>query len=344
MLKRPLNHSEVITHRLLIKGLEGTSISVIPQQKLQQIIDPSDLPLTRAEYLYWRQGSFDFIAIDEDGLPNFAVDFDGPIHFIEKKRAADVRKMAICSKACLPIAKIDDDYITEHEHSTILEFMVTRFLRWITEYPKYESIFMEEANKLSAEGKTADEIQDWLISPEMEFDFAYPYPGIEIVRKRLREEHNLLPEYLTPTNGNVKSEYHMESKLTNSDENGYIKGYARYCVKGIAKKGEQSIPILWTPEAWTRAKWVFRKELEPEEFKTHFGKTAMEMNEQMWKEHGFRNVKYCASYYSGLPGLSVPDTVETLSEYKCLKIIEDLSSKLKESGWTFLNGTPLDIF
>jgi hypothetical protein len=338
-----MNHSEFITHRLLLKGLEGTPLSLLPQQPLQAVLDPSDLPLTRAERSYWKYGSFDFVAVDETGFPAFAVDFDGPNHRSDRKQRADLRKMAICSKAHLPIAKIDDDYLIEREHFTIVEFMVTRFWKWKTEYAKYEEEFVKQAQELAAQGKSAEEIQDFLTPPDLEFEFAYPYPGIEAIQKRLREEYNLLPDYLAPV-GRTRSEFHMESKLWNPDQGGYIRGYARYRATVVATRGTESIPIDWIQEAWTRAKWTFEKELEAEEFTTYFGKTAMELNEQMRKEYGLKEARYCTSFYSGLPGLSVPDITEILSEYKCLSQIEQKAHDLKKNGWSFINGVPLDAF
>jgi hypothetical protein len=343
VLKRPMNHSEYITHRLLLKAVKDTPLLVLPQQLMQNVIDGGDLELTKHERAHLRTGSFDFVIVDQQGVPAFAVDFDGPVHRQPKKREADVRKMSICSKAHLPIAKIDDDYLTENEHVTIVEFMVDRFWQWKTNYSRFAEASADTAELLLSQGMTAEQVQERILPPDCEFNFAHYYPGIDSIQQRLRNDHNLLPEYLTTGDPASRSQYHLTSAFFNPDRDGYVMGYTRYSLRGRATKDGDQTTVEWQVEARTRMKWSWQKELEPEEFRYYFGQTAMETNEDMREKLGSPSPKYCTSFYNDLPGLSIPELAQMLSEYKCLCLIEQRARGLKESGWAFVNNPAADL-
>jgi len=336
MLKKLMNKSEAITHGVLIDSVAGTNLRVLPQQLMRNVIDVKDLALTKSERKCWKQSSFDFVVIDSESQPQFAVDFDGPSHKRSKRMQADLRKLSICAKSHLPIAKIDDDYLSSQENISTLEFMIQRFWHWQQESAQMNEEIKSTVDLLQRMGKSEEEIHDAVMDTEMSFNFAHYYPGYEAVVERLQVEHYLLPTYLIQGDLGRSSSYHLLSSISNTDADGYLVGLSCYEVEGNVINKKQRKKIKWgNVEATFRIRWVYEKELEAEDYMNIFGKSAMETNEEFRKEYGNSPIKCVTSLHVDLPGLSFPDLVSMISSYKCLRLIEEKCIDLRKEGWRF---------
>src|SRR5438128_9017082 len=86
--------------------------------------------INRQEKKTLHNASFDFVVYDQESIPQFAVEFDGPCHENEQKRKSDIRKNRLCSLANLQLLRIGDNFLTEYEKTTLLEYVVRRFVDW----------------------------------------------------------------------------------------------------------------------------------------------------------------------------------------------------------------------
>jgi very-short-patch-repair endonuclease len=71
------------------------------------------------------QGHFDFLIVDSEHLPLFAVEFDGKWHQTSVQEERDAKKDALCKHFGLPILRIDDTFIEKkYRNMDILTWMV----------------------------------------------------------------------------------------------------------------------------------------------------------------------------------------------------------------------------
>jgi hypothetical protein len=129
--KKLLNTSAYNTSRILEQALRDTGFRAYPELPLNLVLELDRSTLSRPERNTLNAASFDFVVYNEGSFPEFAVEFDGPDHrAYEKTIRADIRKNRLCCAAGLPLLRINDDFLTEYEKSSLLEFVVRRFVKW----------------------------------------------------------------------------------------------------------------------------------------------------------------------------------------------------------------------
>jgi hypothetical protein len=90
-----------------------------------------DEVLSKPERNTLSSSSFDNVIYNAESWPEFAVEFDGPHHHQDaKQRASDIRKNLLCQQARFPLLRIGDEFLTEYEKTTLLEYLIQRFVAW----------------------------------------------------------------------------------------------------------------------------------------------------------------------------------------------------------------------
>ena len=204
-VKRLTNIPEETVLVTLETSLQETSYRVTSKNVLADVIEfaPNEEP-TPEDRNFLRMAHFDFVVWDrvKDGAPVFALGFDGPPHDTEKQQARDVRKNRLCYGAGLALLRIGYLEISEYEKTSLLEFIVRRFVAFHTEH----AALLEETEKALREATpeqyemlTEGHTLDPSIDPTFIFDLRHPFPGIKAVRDRLRERYGITST-MTPQN------------------------------------------------------------------------------------------------------------------------------------------------
>jgi len=308
MLKNFLNTSEYKSLKIIERALKDSNYKVFPGLPLYEIFDNKNNEFSKEERRYIRDSIFDFVVFDEKSFPQLAIEFDGPVHDIyEKKKLSDIKKNRICKKQDLYLLRIRDFHLRKYEKITVLEYILLRFIRWNIEQKKlvqdmYD--FFESLSEEEFEEYTRDGVLDPSIDPTVIFDLRYPFPGIEDVKKRMRNIYGIFDR-----------DIFNRGDETRIEEDGSITHIERRqleaSIKMINSIDAQEINIIFsapvnllclmsTEKDWNRSERPFNY------FKKS-GKLPVSFND--------------------VPGLSVNELAETLSEYFTLKKIENWLEK-----------------
>lgn len=199
------NTSEYITYTELSKGLEGSGLLIFPKLLLKDVIAKEVRDsLTKSLKNTIEKSHFDFVVTDDKHMPLFAVEFDGPHHKIyDKKIKSDIRKNRICQIANLPLIRVSDAHLIQHDYVSIVQFIVYRFKMW---RENSHIILKEIANKIDemtdAESQRFNE--DNLSvdhDPSFQFHLMYPFPKSQQIETQLDKEFGLKP--FPPNKGGI---------------------------------------------------------------------------------------------------------------------------------------------
>jgi hypothetical protein len=131
--------------------------------------------------------------------PVFAVEFDGPHHDSEPQITRDIRKNRLCAQAKLPLLRIREPLLEKHEQTTLLQFMIERFVAWNSEKRILDREIRERVSSMSkAEFETATEggALDPSLDSSVLFNLDHPFPGVPRIAQRLFSEYSILTDYL----------------------------------------------------------------------------------------------------------------------------------------------------
>jgi len=175
--KRLFNTSAYKTSRILERVFRETGFRVYPELALSMVLDVDRDSLSRQEKNMLNSGSFDFVVYNEESFPEFAVEFDGPDHqTYEKTKQADIRKNLLCCKAGLPLLRINDEFLTEYEKSSLLEYVAQRFVDWRNGKEQISQDESEISNFLAETGASEEEYED-VMDPQIMWDLGHPFPA-----------------------------------------------------------------------------------------------------------------------------------------------------------------------
>jgi very-short-patch-repair endonuclease len=316
MLKKFLNTSEFKSLKIIEKTLKNSKYKAFPGLPLYAVFGNKDNEFNREEKRYIHESTFDFVIFNEKSFPQLAIEFDGPVHDIyKKKRMSDIKKNRICMKQGLYLLRIRDFHLKEYEKITILEYILLRFIRWDIEQKKlvqdmYD--FFESSSEEEFEDYTRDGILDPSIDPTVIFDLRYPFPGIEGIKKRILNIYGIQDRDIFSGGSEMKTEEdgsitHIEYKFLKTS----IKLINSNATQNKNVKFSAPVNLLCflpTEKDWNRSE-------RPYDYFKKSGKLPVTFND--------------------VPGLSVNELAETLAEYFTLKKIESWleknAKKLKNS-------------
>jgi hypothetical protein len=130
-IKHFLNRSESRALDLLESVFGGTLWAVYAKTRVADVIEPSpdERPML-PEGNMLEYGHFDFVIINRSAaMPVFVIEFDGPSHNDPVQRRRDATKSLLCERAGLPLLRVTADDIAPREQTTMLEWLVERFVR-----------------------------------------------------------------------------------------------------------------------------------------------------------------------------------------------------------------------
>lgn len=179
--KRLHNTSEYKTSRILEAVLLKAGFRVHPELALSRVLDSDGESLSKPERNTLNSASFDFVVYNQDSFPEFAVEFDGPDHQTqEEKKQSDARKNLLCFRAGLPLLRINDQFLTEYEMTSLLEYIVRRFVDWRNEWDRLEEQY----------GSMDD--------PTIMWDLEHPFPASLEIAERLYSTYGVVSSHIDP--------------------------------------------------------------------------------------------------------------------------------------------------
>ena len=187
--KSILSAWETRTLDILQPILRDTGFRVLPVLPLKDVMatEKGDV-LGKKLREHLMTSHLDFVVANERAEAKFAIEFDGLHHHTKpRQKEADVRKNRLCNLAGLPLWRIDSNELTEYNTSSVLAFMILRFVAWQEERESLEKEIAEYASALDDEQRSAMGEYD-VLEPDLDasfrFDIRHPYPGTaELVRR-----------------------------------------------------------------------------------------------------------------------------------------------------------------
>jgi hypothetical protein len=196
--KKLLNTSAYKTSKILERALNNTGCRVYPELALSLVLDKGEDSLSRPERNMLDNGSFDFVVYNENSFPEFAIEFDGPTHQLhEKSRQADIRKNSLCCKAGLPLLRINDEFLSEYEKHSLLEYMVGRFVAWRNERGQIAQEESDISEHLAATGASEEEYEQ-MMDPQIMWDLMHPFPASLELAKTLYSTYGVVSSHVDP--------------------------------------------------------------------------------------------------------------------------------------------------
>jgi hypothetical protein len=207
MLLKLLNTSEQLTETIISKTLKDSNYRVYAQLLISKVINRNSDILEKVDKEFFWQASFDFVIYNSNSLPVLVIEFDGPCHEqYEKQKQSEIKKNRLCQFVGLPLIRIGDTYIEEHDKISLLEYILNRFLLWDNEGKELTNQMYEIlANSTEEELKvlTKGGFIDPIIDPTFVFDSKYPFPATIEIAKRLWNDYRIvsifLPRQFGPT-------------------------------------------------------------------------------------------------------------------------------------------------
>jgi very-short-patch-repair endonuclease len=177
--------------------LRDIGFTVNRQSKLDDVIEVDEIRLNRQEKQTLHNASLDFVVYDQESIPQFAVEFDGPCHEYEQKRKGDIRKNRLCGMAGLRLLRIGDNFLTEYEKTSLLEYLVGRFVDWRKDYDEVCQEESDIAEHLAATGASEEEY-DRMRDPQIMWDLMHPFPASLKIAEALYSNYGVVSSHIDP--------------------------------------------------------------------------------------------------------------------------------------------------
>src|ERR1043165_3951638 len=114
-LKKILNHSERISHEIILKVLADSGYIVLSAIPEKAVFNFNRSELNSQDWEHYKNAIFDFLILDPKSDPILAIEFDGPDHSRPGKKRSDIRKNRLCNLRELPILRINDKHIQKED-------------------------------------------------------------------------------------------------------------------------------------------------------------------------------------------------------------------------------------
>jgi len=326
--KRLTRWKERETLTILDRGLANSPFRVFSKLRLIDVIggEPNE-PLSPEDRNFLMTAHLDFVVYDRSGYltPVFAVEFDGPHHDTEPQITRDIRKNRLCDAAKLPLLRIREPLLERHEQTTLLQFMIDRFVAWNNENRVLDREIQERVSSMSKiEFEAATE--GGVLHPSLDSGFLYnlqhPFPGILRVSQRLLSEYSIFTDYSSRNSpklypgalccnvgwiGDGSASAHKTAKVT---------AYCVYRHNPGVKELRFQAGRMTTPRIEVHCQGTVRFAMQwalPIE-RDYDDKEAP-------IDYALRTGKLPIAF-SGLPGVHIPDIIEWFSEYLALREVE----------------------
>lgn len=314
-VKKINNSSEWITFNEILKELTNTNYLIFPKLAMKEVIDDCvKTLLSGKEKNYLNSSHFDFVIVDKNHSPVFAVEFDGPHHQLyEKKKISDLKKNKICQLAELPLLRITDSELFKVESLSVLQFIIYRFVKFNENFEEIKERIAQKISEMDEESVrrlTLDGYLDPAYDPQFIFHIEHPFPFRDAIIKKLKTQYNL-----TSTYNNINTLWYQVFSKGSTSDTTYTDSYYYGIYKGKSKDGNFS---------WKSGK-IDSKDIEVlEEDETHFSMkwelvTDSKYDQKISPVSFFMNTGKLPIYFADLPGAQIPDICDSIAEYLAYK-------------------------
>lgn len=138
---RLMNKYEELTFEEIKKVTDKAGVSVYPKVRIADVLKISKSGLSNKEYEYALKAHFDFVVCNNEHIPEFSVEFDGPVHADEKQQPKDALKNKICQQFNYPLLRINTNHVNRKYRNDLT------LLAWIIDVHYLELAFYEAQDK-----------------------------------------------------------------------------------------------------------------------------------------------------------------------------------------------------
>jgi hypothetical protein len=112
-VKKLVNLHEAAAKRVLQRTADRNGAEVYTKVRIADVLEIDHSGLDNTLYGYALKAHFDFVVVNEDNEPLFAVEYDGPGHGDDADtQERDHRKNVICKRLGLPLARVTAEHLT----------------------------------------------------------------------------------------------------------------------------------------------------------------------------------------------------------------------------------------
>jgi hypothetical protein len=183
--RKPLliNKYEEVTDKAPREVVQRRGMRVCPKVALSETLNIDRSGLSSADFTYALKATFDFVVADgRTSLPEFAVEFDGPLHGTDPaSMARDRIKNAICRLFELPLLRIDATWLRPIRRFTLLAWLIEvngLYWSWAAEQeagriPWAEEFYWPFIIELDDKGRIMDRPYDLALPAMLSMGSAY---------------------------------------------------------------------------------------------------------------------------------------------------------------------------
>ena len=106
-----LNRSEEVTYERLKAACEPVGAHVFAEVRLADVLPVERSGISNEEFTFCIKSHFDFLVTNENYVPEFSVEFDGPTHDSDIQKRRDQTKNHLCERFEYPLLRINSRYL-----------------------------------------------------------------------------------------------------------------------------------------------------------------------------------------------------------------------------------------
>ena len=315
-----LNTSEYLTEQVLRQALAGTNFRVFAQLPLRKVIQrEKGEELSKRDRAFLDSSELDFVVYNEDSFPQLAIEFDGPAHeTYEDQKTSDIRKNRLCQQAGLPLLRIGDIHLEEHDKTTLLEYILLRFVAWMDEKDEILAEVNEYIATLTTE-RLKELTEGGFLDPEIDptflFDLRHPFPATAQLASQLYSDFGIVSPHLDMGSWHQARDGSQILELT---YNGGRQSYQDHCF-------EESRLYVLSERIQRSNGQIGRSQIWEVQVSFHAQWTSPVVNDYDESETQLQYYLRTDTFpvvYQDIPGISMPELVENFCDYLALKKAE----------------------
>ncbi len=195
------NQSEKRTRRIMEIATKDTIYWVNAKTRLEDVVSPTSED-SSAERRFIRDAHFDYTLHKESSNEViWAFEFDGPGHRSDPDAIRrDIVKNRICSKAGIPLLRIEDELLDAIDGTSLLEWLIRRWMVYEKIIPRMNREREKQIASMPEEEWAGLRILEdiFTLPPELDteslFDLDHPYPPLPKISARLMKLYGIREE------------------------------------------------------------------------------------------------------------------------------------------------------
>lgn len=325
--RRLTNFSEGKALGILERAFRGTAYVAHPKVRLADVVAPTEgEALVAGDRDFLMRAHLDFVVCDrsEAMMPVFAVEFDGPGHASDVQRVRDIRKNRLTVNAGLPLLRVGNAEIEEHDRLTLLGWMMGRAVAWKVEAPSIHAELESQVEELAGDLNDQEAVRqvvapegflDPKYDPSFVFHVRHLFPGLTSVSKRLWSGYRMSSLYDTQT-------YRDADYVVWPKRNGleFVHGHYLFWVEYFIAK-TNGRPLQYDGEQLRSGELVHTGKVQ-----FSVAATLQTREDYDWEESGadYEARTGTSPFWTVIfPGFSMWNVGESFTDYLCLRDAEE---------------------